>query len=399
MSSSQAPTIELVFEPTLKLPDEVLNGIVQLRFPNLTNDKIEEVHVKLRGTAYTEISRAVGTSAMVFTQRIHLAKENISLWSSSNSDYRPPGSDILKIPFTFTLPSTLLPSFDFGGISAGERVRIRYAIEVVGRRPGRLRRNLRIIMPFPVLPPLSLGAELREAFQSGWNGPWRSTVEKKSIRKGLWGEYSDVAMTFTLPEVEALPVFAPIPFTLTLVTHSKLMKRSEKSEDGTIFPTPPLDPRAIELKLTSDVWIKTDGMDYTCRDKTVTHLGGFGSQESSSGPVAGAVVGPLKKVWVPAEGEKSSEKGRWKQEVAFASSMRFSCAPSFTSETVKLSYKLKLKVDYAGVGNSHTAEVPVQIVSSMYPIGERAWDGPPPEFELPPNYFEGTWEDDPNEKE
>jgi hypothetical protein len=47
-------------------------------------------------------------------------------------------------------------------------------------------------------------------------------------------------------------------------------------------------------------------------------------------------------------------------------------------------YKLEMKVDFPGVGNALKAELPVHVVSSMYPPGQGAWDGPPPEMDLPP---------------
>ena len=53
MPNPQTQTIQLVFEPTLKVAGEVIKGTVQLNFPGLIKAKIEEVHVKLRGTVYT----------------------------------------------------------------------------------------------------------------------------------------------------------------------------------------------------------------------------------------------------------------------------------------------------------------------------------------------------------
>ena len=289
------------------------------------------------------------------TRRVHLVKEGLSLWNSGT--YPPAGSDTLEIPFAFRLPSTLPPSFEYGDSKKSlERVRLRYAVEVVGKRNGLLRPNRRIIKPFPVLPPLKSGAELREALKRGWEGPWRSYSDNKSIRKGIWGDYSDVTMTvspfiflfvvycayesspqLSLPEVDAFPVFAPIPFTVTLTTHSKLSKRDDKSSEDAIFPTPPVDPHAVDFRLMRDVWLKAQSMDFTCTGKTVEHLGGLGAQKSPSEPNASVTVAPLTKVWIPEAGEKGGEKGRWKQEVTFKSTMQFSCTPTFTSETVDLS--------------------------------------------------------------
>lgn len=81
-------------------------------------------------------------------------------------------------------------------------------------------------------------------------------------------------------------------------------------------------------------------MGFTCTGKTVEHLGGLGAHKSpSSGP--NASVAPLAKVWVPEAGEKGGEKGRWKQEVTFKSTMQFNCTPTFTSETVDLSVSFR----------------------------------------------------------
>ncbi len=108
-----------------------------------------------------------------------------------NGMYPPPDTDILRIPFNFTLPSVLLPSCDYGG-SGSKVARVRYFIEVVGKRPGIWRFNERLVTAFPVLPPSNQGAQLREVLQGAWQGPWRTIVEDKVIRRGIWGEYSRV---------------------------------------------------------------------------------------------------------------------------------------------------------------------------------------------------------------
>ncbi|KAI0802071.1 hypothetical protein BC629DRAFT_1284933 [Irpex lacteus] len=384
MPTSHTPTIQLVVQPTLRVPGEVVEGVAQLYFPNLAKDKIEEVHVKLRGSIYTEITRSTGTSTIVDPKRVHVAKENISLWSSSSGVYPPPDSDILEIPFTFKLPASLPPSFECVGATKSEKAHIRYGIAIVGKRPGVLRHNQRITKGFPVLPPDPSGAELREALQRGWTGSWRTLMDKKQIRKGLWGDHSEVEMTLVIPDIAALPLFSPIPFTLTFVTHSKEMKGGSKSAEEAVFPEPPLGPQAVDFTLTRNVWIKTTVYDHTRKNDFVAQLGGLGSRKSGSGTGGSAdvVVTPLKKEWTPSDGEKG-EKGRWRQESTFKSTFQLSCAPTFSTETLNASYKLKVKVDYPGIGNSHTAEFPVHVVSGMYPAGERTWDGPPPDQSPP----------------
>ena len=58
--------------------------------------------------------------------------------------------------------------------------------------------------------------------------------------------------------------------------------------------------------------------------------------------------------------------------------------PRIVSDSRITQYKMKLKVDFPGIGNSLKIEHPLEVVSSMHPPGEQSWDGPPPEVDLPP---------------
>lgn len=128
--------------------------------------------------------------------QVPLIHENISLWEQGvgTSSYPSPGSDILIRPFSFKLPSTLLPSCEYGGLNTYV-CNVRYFVQVVGRRPGKLKLNERHLVAFPVLPALASGAKLRETFQQGWRGPWRATAQEKNVRRGIWGDHSHVKVT------------------------------------------------------------------------------------------------------------------------------------------------------------------------------------------------------------
>ena len=136
--------------------------------------------------------------------RIPLVHENVSLWEQgvNASSYPTPGTDILIRPFSFTLPFTLLPSCEYGGLDTYV-CNIRYFVQVVGRRPGKLRLNECNLGSFPVLPGLTFGAELRETFQQGWHGPWRSILQEKDIRRGIWGEHSHARMSVSHSMIHA----------------------------------------------------------------------------------------------------------------------------------------------------------------------------------------------------
>ena len=49
----EAPAVSLMFDNRLRVAGEVLEGEVHLNFPSLMKDKVEEVHIKLRGSIYT----------------------------------------------------------------------------------------------------------------------------------------------------------------------------------------------------------------------------------------------------------------------------------------------------------------------------------------------------------
>jgi hypothetical protein len=52
---SSEDTIRLEFDASLKVAGEQIHGEVHLHFPSLIKDKIEEVHVKLRGQVFTYV--------------------------------------------------------------------------------------------------------------------------------------------------------------------------------------------------------------------------------------------------------------------------------------------------------------------------------------------------------
>ena len=152
--------------------------------------------------------------------------------------------------------------------------------------------------------------------------------------------------------MKALPVFAPIPFTLTVITHSKTMKRGDKSSDGPIFPNPPQRPEEINFRLESDVWLRAQSWDTTRQGIFITRLGGLGSGEKTT--AFGLIhVDVLEKIWIP-EGEKT-ENGKWKQEVTFKSSFQLNCAPGFSSETMTLSASLSSSRSQKIISDSRTS--------------------------------------------
>jgi hypothetical protein len=140
-----------------------------------------------------------------------------------------------------------------------------------------------------------------------------------------------------LPELASWPVFAAIPFTLTITTHSKIMKFSDKSSDEQIFPAPPEKPDQIDFRIERDVFVRAKDWKSNRKNNRVSYLGGLGpdgsAPEVDQEPVQ---VDGNNKVWIPNEGGEKEAKGHWKQEVVFKSSFKLRCPPSFDSETMRV---------------------------------------------------------------
>lgn len=123
---------------------------------------------------------------------ISLIRDNQSLWTKGVG-YLPAGTQTLRIPFRFELPRNVLPSCQYTSTS-DVHASVGYFIELVGKRPGILMLNKRIVKPFPVVAPDSVGARIRNALnlKRDWSGEWETISKEAHIRRGLWGEFSNV---------------------------------------------------------------------------------------------------------------------------------------------------------------------------------------------------------------
>ncbi|KAI0087757.1 hypothetical protein BDY19DRAFT_953036 [Irpex rosettiformis] len=388
------PAISLMFDKRLRVAGEVLEGEVHINFPSLMKDKVEEVHIKLRGSIYTYIARKRGdhrNNRHNETQRIQLIHDTISLWQQGNDVYPPPDSHILRLPFRFTLPPNLPPSCEFNGYQKSGT--IGYFVQVVGKRD-MLHLDKRVLIAFPVVQRDSEGAQLREAFLAGWQGPWKTLGGQRDIRRGIWGEYSNAKISLVMPDVEALPILTPIPIILNIVTLSKLGKQDDWPSDKPIFPAPPSTPELLDFRIQRRVHLSAYQISATSADHFVSYVGGLGPGLSEVAYKNVQIEVP-DKVWIPSlDRDEKTQRGQWKQQVTFKSFIRFTSPPSFGAMTMGVTYSLRLTVDFPGIGNGLQFDFPVVLKSCLGPLPEGqqavAWDGPPPELDLPPAYFEAT---------
>jgi len=182
-------SISLTVANQIRVAGSNLSGEVELNFPLIQEEQLEEVHVKLRGSVYTLIGQI--RTDLTETEEIFLVREETSVWTRGSA-YPPPDSHVLRIPFSFTLPHHTPPSCDYSAIDG--RAVVRYIIEAVGVRPGALRMNKRVFRSIAVLPADPAGARIRSALRLGWTGGWASVTKEKQIRASLFGGHAIVKL-------------------------------------------------------------------------------------------------------------------------------------------------------------------------------------------------------------
>lgn len=206
--------IKLLFDPRTYVAGECITGVVELDVPTAIEDKIEQVRVKLRGSATAYVSSCIGrtqktqydnkpftTSKIVrtfgktnitYSASRPLARDEKVLWTQAQGHYPPAGMHTVRLPFDFLIPGDATSSFYSG--KHRQDATIRYGIEVVADRSGLLRFNRRLGCVFPVLS-MATQEEAENAFrirQGRWSGEWTAVEHSAQIRKHLWGERSSV---------------------------------------------------------------------------------------------------------------------------------------------------------------------------------------------------------------
>jgi len=385
-------SISLTVANQIRVAGSNLSGEVELNFPLIQEEQLEEVHVKLRGSVYTLIGQI--RTDLTETEEIFLVREETSVWTRGSA-YPPPDSHVLRIPFSFTLPHHTPPSCDYSAIDG--RAVVRYIIEAVGVRPGALRMNKRVFRSIAVLPADPAGARIRSALRLGWTGGWASVTKEKQIRASLFGGHAIVKLEFRRPEINEFPLFTPIPFVIEVVTFSKSMKHGEISAAKPIWPAPPTTPQEVRFELRRNVHVRTRHLNWQGSQK-VTSLGGF---NGSAGTVEVSTQDPE---WVPSDTDGS--RGKWKQSTSFSSTFTLTCPPTFNFPSLILDYTSHIELQFSGWQNDISLDVPFNIVSGVLPsvpgysdytappsgdpeTDSSDWDHPllPSTLDLPPSYW------------
>ncbi|KAI0684386.1 hypothetical protein C8Q76DRAFT_788686 [Earliella scabrosa] len=427
LRSSSAVTVYI--PPAVYSAGSTIAGEVEVDFRQLQEEKIEEVHVRIRGSAKTWVHRDRSN----YVEEIKLVCDELQLWQRGGTLYPPAGEDVLRLPFAFALPKQLPPSFDLRTVD--KTAWVRYAVSAIGVRRGFLALNKKHHVPLAVLPHDALGARIRA---EGATHALRTAAKEERIRKGLWGDYGRAEVEvgrfpaleqLAIPNIPVLPLFSDIPYTITVRTTSAPIARSKAEAhppDKPFFPPVPASAHDVEFTVQRDVRIRAQYMVGSASETVAHFLGGKAKQGGTSKSYARPPVDVEvpQRVWLSldangepvVEGEEKGKekqraggsggdadaKGVWAQRATFHSTFKLSCAPAFSVHNIDCAYQLVVKVPFPGVGNNVKLEVPVTITSGIdQPLPRDQTDGesddPPPILDLPPAYWDANdkdWGDD-----
>ncbi|KAJ7066306.1 hypothetical protein C8F01DRAFT_1346526 [Mycena amicta] len=394
--------LSLQFQNITRIAGETLKGLVHVNVQLAKEDHIERVKVKFRGSIHTSITRSGGPTVTTDEQTVVLFHKTF-LWTQG-STYSESCSNILSVPFEFTLPSDLPPSFHYADSSC--HATIGYSLEVVGERSGLFRSDRCIRRAISVLPaatPAQLVA--KELLLQGSNLPCRTYAREEKLRRGFWHDHACVRATVTIPDLPSFPISTPIPFSFYIETDTRPMKR-EDCPDGLdkhgkpIFPAPPTLSSEVKLNLHRSAQLRGK--------KNVREVENTYKVRKSVGDAASvdAVVHTESAPeWIPAPGGKN--KGRWRRSIKFESSVRLNHAPTYQGENLEWNYRLCFIAPFSGMGNDLKISIPIRLnacapcppppttgvagaSAAGLPHMQRYTAAPPPMLDdLPPEYWVG----------
>ncbi|KAJ7503089.1 hypothetical protein B0H11DRAFT_1711894 [Mycena galericulata] len=394
-SNANPSAFVLHFPGTVCVSGETVPGHVELNVARAQDDGIENLRVDMRGYILTKISELNTDGSHTTNERtIEVINSTKLLWERGMA-FPEPGSHVLSLPFQFELPANIPPSFH---LSVHDReATISYAIDVLGTRPGRLRKNRRIQQVFTVLPAASPAQLLvKKTLKQGWGGPWKTVFFEQKVRHGIWGDYgharaeaSKTPASVRIPDLPSFPCATAVPIQFRVETRTKPMSYTDPPEDKhrKLFPAPPTQSAEVKLIFHREAIIRTSRKNGRAKDGFRIH-GGLGDPASAS--VKSEIQDPE---WIPDHEKKG--RGVWKRAVRFETTVSLPFAPTFTTETIDCKYSLRFTVSFPGIGNDLKINVPIHLDPAHACRSPPSWsphisyadlppDSPPPLEDMPP---------------
>ncbi|KAJ7771999.1 hypothetical protein DFH07DRAFT_803348 [Mycena maculata] len=395
--SSTTPLAFVLHLPdTFRVSGEIISGHVEFDLARAQVDGIESVRVNLKGCIVTKVIELNSDGSNTTHERaIELLNSTKLLWERGTA-FPDPDTHVLPLPFQFRLPDNLPPSFDLH--VHHHEASISYAIEVLGTRPGCLRKNRQICKIFKVLPAASPAQILaKRSLKQGWGGPWRTVFLEQKIRQGVWGDYGHARVEAKVPDLTSFPCATAIPLQFCIQTRTKPMSCTDAPEDKSgrpLFPAPPAQSADVKLFFHREANIRALRRNGTAKDSFRIH-GSLGDPASTS------VKSDIQDAeWIPDPEKK--DRGVWKRAVRFETTVSLPFAPTFSTETIECKYSLRFTVCFPGIRNDLKIYVPIHLDPAHACRSPPGWspqisyaDIPPEDPEdlledMPPSYWEAN---------
>ncbi|KAM5542521.1 hypothetical protein V8D89_003980 [Ganoderma adspersum] len=361
-SSGQTSTFSLVIPATTYCAGSDVEGEVLLEFPQVQDEMIDEVTVELRGTL--KVSALHTAQRIPSTESRQLIHLKISIWKRGSA-YPPPDSHVLRLPFSFPLPSDskILPSVSWD--EWRNYVTVSYHVEAVALRPRtlfagdkKIRESLAVVSRGDP----SLCASIRSLGELEGGPTWKTVHKEKQMRRGIWGEYSTARVELLVPNKHGiLPHCVDIPVLINIKSTTARLSRAKAGkhlEGKPIFP-------AIDFDSNDHIFIKM-WQSFTVR--------AGGDTKNSTNEIVLAYLkekdllpSSYYKHWqadtTPSDKE---EMGRWVQQWTLQPMIKLHrFPPTFSCDFVDCGYAMSLDVPFPGMGNSIHVSMPVTLDSGI----------------------------------
>ncbi|KZT32319.1 hypothetical protein SISSUDRAFT_1123472 [Sistotremastrum suecicum HHB10207 ss-3] len=355
MASHTDTLLSIHITPGLRTPGAVVEGNARLHIGKLREKEIMEVAGRLIGEALSPSADTVSENGYRLSDVFF--KRDVVLWTPQTVA-EVDASGFATIPFTFEIPEDekLPPSFECVG-RRGVNGSVEYRVEAVGLVKKWDQKDLKASSVFPFLPFDSIPVTLVNCSRQSWK-------KEKNIRKALlFSTGAHITAEISLPKVEALPIFQPIPIEVKIASFSDWLSQSASSSPDSHLP--PLPQNAYDLDLK---WICQ--MTSKVGDPIIVPIAIIpGMKESSrthyvSPPAWQSALEIKAPQWMLKDDLNPSKGGRWSKEIIYHWTPTLTCPPSFETSLFTLQYCIELIIHLPGMRNDLQLQTGPLILSS-----------------------------------
>ncbi|KAL7410007.1 hypothetical protein BDY24DRAFT_189484 [Mrakia frigida] len=287
-SSSSTKILNVYLDEPTKVftPGELLSGVATLLVDidsQGKQTKLSELTSSLRcimTTSYVQKADKARPGNTSEVTRMYTSDQ--TLWTATNqpNSSSPPGPELIKLPFSFPLPSAglhLPPSFE-GGTRKGSSIeghtvaRVTYFVKFVARKSSTFSQDERLTVPFivmlppstdprfvpPPIVPRSVPLPPSPPRQPTEEEGWITATAEKDFKEGWLSQPKKMIVKLSIPSVPALPRAKNIPFRLSLLLLAPKLYHVDPSSPEPPTISPPT-PDSLAIFLIRNVFTQAQG--------------------------------------------------------------------------------------------------------------------------------------------